>query len=74
MSATREAIVALHCEGISNTVIAKTLSTERSTVWKAIKRFNERGDFSNRQRSGKPRSKRSRKMIKAIRVKNLAKP
>ena len=36
MSATREATVALHGAGISNTVIAKTLSIARSTVWKAI--------------------------------------
>ena len=57
MSATREAIVALHCAQISNTVIAKTLSIARSTVWKAVNCFNERGDFSDRQRSGRQRSK-----------------
>ena len=50
MSATRETIVVFHCAGISNTVIAKTLSIARSTVWKAIKHSNERGDFSDCQR------------------------
>ena len=57
MSATREAIVALHCAQISNTVIAKTLSIAKSTVWIAVKRFNEREDFSYRQRSVRRRSK-----------------
>ena len=51
MSATKEAIVALHCAGISNTVIAETLSLQDQC-------FIERGDFSDRQRSGRPRSKR----------------
>ena len=68
MSATTEAIVAVYCAGIYNTVIAKTLSIARSTVWKAIKCFNERGDFSDHQRSGRPCSKCLRKMIKAIHV------
>ena len=67
MSGKRESIVFLHCAGKSDSFIAKTLSVARSTVWKTVKRFKERGDFADRPRSGKPRSKRSKAMIKTIR-------
>ena len=56
MSDKREAIVALHRAGKSDSTIAKTLSIARSTVWKTLTRFNERGDLSDRPRSGRPRT------------------
>ena len=57
----REAIVALHRARKSDSAIAKTLSIARSTVWKILTRFNERGDLSDHSRSGRPTPKRSGK-------------
>ena len=45
----REAIV-----GKSDSAIAKTLSIARSTVWKTLTCFNERGDLADHPRSGRP--------------------
>ena len=45
----------------------KKLSIARSTVWKTLKRFKERGDLSDCPRRGRPRSQRSKLMIKCIR-------
>ena len=69
MTENRAAIVALHRAGKSNSDIAKTLPIGRSTVWKTLKRFNERDDLSDRPRSGRPRSQRSKPIIKRIREK-----
>ena len=54
MSDKREAIVALHRARKSDFAIAKTLSIARSTIWKTLTRFNERGDLSECPRSGRP--------------------
>ena len=56
MSDKREATVALHRAGKSDSAIAKTLSIARSTVWKTLTRFNERGDLADRPKSGRPRT------------------
>ena len=66
MESKREAIVNLHRAGKSNAAISKSLCVARPTVWKAVKRFNEWGDFCDHQRSGRPRSQRHTSMIKAI--------
>ena len=47
MTENRAAIVVLHRARKSNSAIAKTLSIGRSTVWKTLKQFNERGDLSD---------------------------
>ena len=54
MSDKREAIFALHHARKSDSVIAKTLSIARSTVWKTLTHFNQRGDLSDCSRSGRP--------------------
>ena len=69
MTENRVAIVALHCARKSNSNIAKTLSIGRSTVWKTLKRFNERGDLSDRPRSGRLCFQWSKPMIKCIQEK-----
>ena len=56
MSDKREAIIALHRAGKSDSAIAKTLSIARSTVWKTLTRFNERWDLADRPRNGRPRT------------------
>ena len=52
----REAIVALHRARKSDSAIAKTLPIARSTIWKTLTRFNERGNLSDRPRSGRTRT------------------
>ena len=47
----REAIIFLHCVGKSNAAIAKSLCVARSSVKKAIKRFDEKGYFCDCQKS-----------------------
>ena len=66
MTENRAAIVALHHARKSNSDIAKTLSIGRSTVWKTLKRFNEKGDLSDCPRSGRLHSQWSKLMIKNI--------
>ena len=56
MSDKREAIVTLHHAEKSGSAVAKTLSIARSTVWKTLTRFNERGDLADRPRSGRTRT------------------
>lgn len=67
MESKREAIVSLHQAGKSDSTIAKALCVARSTVWKAIRRHNEQGDFKDRPRCGRPRSKRTPSKIKVVR-------
>ena len=69
MTENRVAVVALHCARKSNSDIVKTLSIGRLTVWKTLKRFNERGDLSDRPRSGRPCFQLSKSMIKHIQEK-----
>ena len=66
MTENRAAIVALHRARNLNSNIARTLSIGRSTVWKTLKRFNERGYLSDRPRIGRPRSQQSKPIIKRI--------
>ena len=54
MSDKRKAIVALHRARKLDSATAKTLSIARSTVWKTLTCFNERGDLSDCPRSGRP--------------------
>ena len=56
MSDKREAIVALHRAGKSDSAIAKTLLIARSTVWKTLTYINEKGDLSDCPKSGRPRT------------------
>ena len=67
MSGKREAVLALHRAGKLDSAIARTLLAARSTVWKILKRFKERGDLSDGPRCCKPCSQRSKSMIKCIR-------
>ena len=51
---------------VRNTEIAKTLKISKSTVRKTIKRFNERGDPTDRLRCGRPRTARTSKKVRAV--------
>ena len=53
MSDKREAVVALHHARKSDSAIAKTLLIARSTIWKTLTCFNEKGDLSDHPRSGR---------------------
>ena len=63
----RNSIINLHLKGVKNTVIANALKISRVTVYRAVKRFLEMGDASDRQRSGRPRLVRTPEKIKSVR-------
>ena len=67
MEGKREAILSLHRAGKKQVSIAKSLGVTQSTVSKALKRYNEQGNFKDRSRGGRPRSKRSASKVKVIR-------
>src|SRR5882672_1869343 len=65
----RNAIVALHISGHSNSSIFDLLrhrGMSRSTVWKAVRRYKEVGSCEDRPKIGRPRSVRSTKVINAV--------
>ena len=65
----REAVIALHRAGKSDSVISETLSLARSTVRKAVKCFRKRGGLTDCSRSGRPRSHCTKPLIKCTREK-----
>lgn len=69
MSTTRdrEAIIALHQKGKKPKEIISALKLPQSTVYKAIKRYNELGTSEDRPRSGRPVTATTPKMIKRVR-------
>ncbi len=50
----RKEIVKLHFGGKSEREISKTLGIAKTTVHDAIKRFNDKGDLSDRKHTRKP--------------------
>ena len=52
MRKLRKEIIALKQRGISGTRMSKLLKVPKSTVFDAIKRFKELGDYSDRSRRG----------------------
>ena len=62
----RNSIINLYKKGLKNAEIAKALRISRSTVWRTLKRFGERGEATDRPRSGRPRTSRTKKRIKAV--------
>lgn len=70
--AKRTAVIALHKAGKSVSEIVKLLGTDgvkRLFVYRTIQRYRETGDVVDRVRSGRPRSIRTKKTIKAVREK-----
>lgn len=53
-------------QALALSIYAKTLGADRVTVWRAIKRFEERRDLKDRHRSGRPRDKRTPACIKSV--------
>ena len=50
----RSSILTLHLEGMKNSEIAKRAQCSPRTVQRALKRYDELGDFGDRPRSGRP--------------------
>ena len=63
----RGSILNLHRDGHSNVRIAKLLNVARSTVSKAVKRYQEIGTIKDRPHTGHPRSARTPQKISTIR-------
>ena len=66
MRAEREAMIKLHRAGYTNSEIVKLIKVPRSTVHHTGKRFKELGNLADRPRSGRPRSTRTPKLVKAV--------
>ena len=47
-------IINQHKKGLKKTRIAKVLRINRSTVWRTLKCFGEKGDATDQLRSGRP--------------------
>ena len=62
----RNSIINLHKKGLKTRRLLKALRINTSTVWRTLKRFGERGDATDRPRSGRPRTARTKKRIKAV--------
>lgn len=66
----RIAVIALHKVGMEPNAIFKTLHTlgiSKIFVFRAINRYNETSSVCDRKRSGRPRSVRTKKVVKAVR-------
>jgi transposase len=70
----RIAVIALHKVGMEPNAIVKTLHTlgiSKMFVYQAINRYNETSSVCDRKRSGRPRSVRTKKVVKAVRERIL---
>ena len=65
----RAAIVELFKSGKTAPDIAKTLKTNRMLVWRTLKRFESTGDIVNEPGQGRPRSARTKKLVKSTKEK-----
>lgn len=65
----REAIIELYRAGTSAPKIIKLLKAPKSTVYDAVKRYEELGNAKDRPKSGRPRTARTKANIKAVREK-----
>ena len=74
MAICRETIVSLNKKGASNSTIAKQLQLWHETVWKAVKKFRETGQMSNRPGQGRKRTVRTKRMVKNTREKLRTNP
>ena len=68
MSNKRAAIIELHRAGKTKPEIVKLLKAPKSTVYHTLRRFKELGTTEDRPRSGRPRTSRTPKMIKAVKA------
>ena len=62
----RQAIIDLHCAGKTNSEIIDLLKVAKSTVYNVVNRFKELGNLRDRPRGGRPRSVRTKKVIKVV--------
>ena len=65
----REATIQLHCTGRTNSEIIKLLKMVKSTVYHVVKRFKDLSTSEDRPRSGRLRTARPKKIIKAVQEK-----
>ena len=67
VASKRETIIEMHRAGTHNKNIAKSFRVSKSTAWNTVKCFKELRDFSDRVRSGRPRSQRIKAFVKVVR-------
>ena len=68
MKGKRDAIVALAPSGFNVGSIAKRLNVHRTSVYR-IKKFSSKGSVDDEPRSGRPRSSRTKDLVKSVKVK-----
>ncbi|KAL7390189.1 hypothetical protein ABVT39_016622 [Epinephelus coioides] len=69
---TRAAIIALYKQGFTGKDIADTKIAPKSTIYRIIKNFKERGSIVVKKASGRPRksSKRQDRLLKLIQLRD----
>ena len=66
LSSKRETIIKMHRAECSNSKIAKSLSVDRSTVWRTLKQYKERDDFEDWPRKRRPQSQQTLLAVKVV--------
>ncbi|XP_040567303.1 uncharacterized protein [Lepeophtheirus salmonis] len=69
MEKVRQKIVARIKAGDNPSVIARNLGISRTTVYNAMKLYNETESFVDRPRSGRPKSVRTESLIRSVKAK-----
>ena len=70
----REAIIELYRAGTSALKIIKLLKAPKSTVYDAVKRYEELGNAKDRPKSGRPRTACTKANIKGVRERGKKNP
>ena len=63
----RDAIIELYCVGMPIPKIIKQLKVPKSTIYDAVKRYQDLGNTKDRPKSGRPCTARTKANIKAVR-------
>ena len=64
MTVDRNIVIKFHKQGESNSLIAKRLKMNRTTVWKIVKKFNETGKTLDKPGRGRKRTVCTPKLVK----------
>ena len=69
MKVSRDAIVALALSGLNVGSISKRLKFHRTSVYRILKKFTSKGNVDDEPRSGRPRSSRTKDLVKSVKSK-----
>ena len=69
MKVSRDAIVALARSGLNVGSISKRLKVQRTSLYRIIKKFTAKGNVDDEPRSDRPRSSRTKELVKSVKSK-----